>query len=142
MFAYISHFRGDYENETDYRSWEFLCVFEALPDCIANFGVCYTVQRKYAEAIKVYSFAVDMIDRLFAENPYALPKHIRDTGNLYLLIAEAYLKNGEYDLSVSEIEKAVEYEINSRSKIGDSVKEKIRFLLTGLQNSYIEHTVP
>lgn len=83
-------------------------TLQALEDSAANLGKAYFRDGKYESAIEVYETVLGVFDVIFKDSPRP-PYHDFDSGDCYLLLAEAYLKTGDSDKAMQNIEKSVKY---------------------------------
>ncbi len=111
MAAQIAHSQGDFTHEIYHRAWEFLYLLEALIDNLTNSGIAYMELGQYNEAIQVLSNALHMIDELFAQETIIPPIHRRDCGDIYELLAKAYLFKNDTEQAVQCLEHLLEYNL-------------------------------
>ncbi len=81
---------------------------QALEDAAARLGKAYFNDGKYESAISVYEAILGIFDAAFGDRPRP-PYHDFDSGDCYILLAEAYLKSGDTESAMNSIEKAVTF---------------------------------
>lgn len=98
------------------RTATYLCsnidyTLQALENDIARLGKAYYNDGKYTDAITVYETFFEVMSAIF-KNETPLPYHDFDSGDCYLLLAEAYLAVGEASKAMNAVEKSVLYYID------------------------------
>jgi len=98
------------------RTATYLCsnidyTLQALENDIARLGKAYYNDGKYIDAITVYETFFEVMSVIF-KNEIPLSYHDFDSGDCYLLLAEAYLAIGETAKAINAVEKSVLYYIN------------------------------
>lgn len=98
------------------RTATYLCsnidyTLQALENDIARLGKAYYNDGKYTDAITVYEMFFEVMSAIF-KNETPLPYHDFDSGDCYLLLAEAYLAVGEASKAMNAVEKSVLYYID------------------------------
>ena len=98
------------------RTATYLCsnidyTLQALENDIARLGKAYYNDGKYTDAITVYEMFFEVMSAIF-KNETPLPYHDFDSGDCYLLLAEAHLAVGEASKAMNAVEKSVLYYID------------------------------
>lgn len=98
------------------RTATYLCsnidyTLQALENDIARLGKAYYNDGKYTDAITVYEMFFEVMSAIF-KNETPLPYHDFDSGDCYLLLAEAYLAIGETSKAMNAVEKSIMYFID------------------------------
>lgn len=98
------------------RTATYLCsnidyTLQALENDIARLGKAYYNDGKYTDAVTVYETFFEVMSALFKDET-PLPYHDFDSGDCYLLLAEAYLAIGETSKAMNAVEKSVMYFID------------------------------
>ncbi|MBQ3550092.1 MAG: helix-turn-helix domain-containing protein [Clostridia bacterium] len=106
---------NEYMNNNE-RTATYLCsnidyTLQALENDIARLGKAYYNDGKYTDAIAVYETFFEIMSAIF-KNETPLPYHDFDSGDCYLLLAEAYLAIGETSQAMNAVEKSVMYYID------------------------------
>lgn len=91
-------------SETDY-------MLQGLEDNIARMGKAYYRDGKYHEAISVYEIYFAIMKAIFKDKR-PLPYHDFDSGDCYILLAEAYLALGDTAKAMDAVENAVMYYVD------------------------------
>lgn len=98
------------------RAAKYLCTnidytLQAFEYDIARLGKAYCNDGKYADAITVYETFFEIMNVIFKDEiPFSY--HDFDSGDCYLLLAEAYLAIGERVKAMDSVEKSVMYYID------------------------------
>jgi len=98
------------------RAAEYLCTnidytLQAFENDIARLGKAYFNDGKYADAISVYETFFEVMKAVFKDE-CPLSYHDFDSGDCYLLLAEAYLAIGERSKAMDAVENSVMYYID------------------------------
>lgn len=106
---------NEYMNNNN-RTATYLCsnidyTLQALENDIARLGKAYYNDGKYTDAITVYETFFEVMSAIF-KNETPLPYHDFDSGDCYLLLAEAYLAIGEASKAMNTVEKSIMYFID------------------------------
>lgn len=83
---------------------------------------------KCKNALTVFTSANTFIETVFKDEVCLPSVHIRDSGDLYDLIAITYMKLGNMDKAIEWLRKMVDYELVTRSKYTDDMKLKTPLL--------------
>lgn len=81
---------------------------QGLENAAARLGRAYFDSGLYEEAIEVYEAALAILDGAFGKYPRP-PYHDFESGDLYILLAEAHLKIGDSESAMRNVERAVGY---------------------------------
>ncbi len=103
--AYISHSKGDFSSEIQLRKWDFLYLYEGMLNSAASLGKVYLENREYENAIQIFQTTLTMIEKTFENEEYDPPLHRRDCGDMYLMLAHAYLGVNDIESALLAIEK-------------------------------------
>ncbi|MBR3692703.1 MAG: tetratricopeptide repeat protein, partial [Clostridia bacterium] len=88
----------------------------------------YMLQEKYKDAASVLETSLELIQCIFKDNEVLPPIHHREHGDLYALLAEIYLKDGDPDKALSYLEKMVNYDLNDYATIDSNTETKTPLL--------------
>ncbi len=105
MIAHIHHLRGQYKKEIIARKWDLLYIFEGMTECIANLGKAYIKNQEYEKAIYTLKIMLEIIDEIFKDEQYIPQLHRRDAGDLYFMLANAYLRIQDIENALVTLEK-------------------------------------
>lgn len=119
--AIVNEYRNNHKETAIYLCSNIDYTLQALENDIARLGKTYYNDGKYADAITVYETFFEIMNAIFKGEP-PLPYHDFDSGDCYLLLAEAYLAIDKKAKAINAVEKSVMYYIN-------------------IYNSYTEETV-
>ena len=118
-----SHLSGIYADMGDRgRAITCLCsdihyAVQGIENDAAMLGKAYFDNGKYEEAIEVYEAALAILDGAFGKYPRP-PYHDFESGDLFLLLAEAYLKIGDSESAMLNVERAVGYYLDLAAVCG------------------------
>ncbi len=140
-FTLYSNMSIVYEYMKDYTA-EITCLcsditdsLQALEDNAARLGKAYFNCGKYSDAIEVYETFFSIINAIFKDDSPP-PYHDFDSGDCYILLAQAYLAIGESEKAMTCLENSVMYYINLAEKSND---EKIPWKSL-MKSSFVKET--
>ena len=99
---------GDYTRAAGCLRENIDYALQALENDAARLGKAYFKEGKYESAIAVYNAILAIFDAAFGDSPRP-PYHDFDSGDCYILLAEAYLKIGDSESAAKSIEKSVNF---------------------------------
>ncbi len=144
MYAYIAHHKKDYETEGVYCEWDFMYHFEAMLDNIVQRGCSYEMLEQYEEALDCFFTALKLIDLIFGGESVRPSLHYRERGDVYALIAEAYLNSGRKEEALDYLEKMALYDLETTALPEYREHQPLRTPLmkhTPAPFSYYPHTI-
>ena len=80
------------------------------------------LQEKYEDAVNTIETSLEIIDCIFKDDEITPPIHYRDRDDLYMIIAEIYLKNNKTEKAIFYLEKMVDYDLNNYTKIDGNMQ--------------------
>lgn len=122
MSAFIHHASKEYHLETINWQNDTYYHLESMLYCIGNNGCAFLKMKKYMDAVSCFESCLNLISTLFEKETYLPPLHWQEFGNVYLLLAEAHLGNGNKKAALLAIEQAVDYDLNIRPNLNHPVK--------------------
>ena len=90
-------------------------ALQGLENDIARLGKAYYNDGRYTDAIAVYDTFFKIMNVIFKDE-IPISYHDFDSGDCYLLLAEAYLAIGETEEAMNAVEKSVMYYVNLCNK--------------------------
>ncbi len=124
MYAYYAHWKKDYKRESQSCQYGFLHYLEGMLDINTRLAKSYMLQEKYGDAANVLETSLELIQCVFKDNAVMPPIHHREHGDLYALLAEIYLRNGDPDKALFYLEKMVDYDLNDYATIDSNTRTK------------------
>lgn len=116
MNAYIAHHERDYESEGVYCERDFMYHLDAMLDDIVQRGCSYMMIERYDDALECFFTAMKLIDLIFHSQPVRPSLHYREKGgDVYALIAEAYLKSDRKEAALEYLKKMTIYDLETTS---------------------------
>lgn len=109
--ARINGCMGNYSREIVCLCSDIDYSLQALEDNTVRLGKAYYNSGKYKEAIAVYETFFDIMKAIFKED-CPPPYHDFDSGDCYILLAQAYLAIGDIDRAMNSVENAIMYYLN------------------------------
>ena len=109
--AIVNEYMGNHEREATYLCSDIDYSLQAFENNIARLGKAYYKSGNYTDAIEVYERFFEVINVIF-KNECPPPYHDFDSGDCYLLLAQAYLAIGENDKAMDSVESSVMYYMN------------------------------
>lgn len=128
MYAYYAHWKKDYRREAQSCQYGFVHYLEGMLNINVKLAKSYMLQEKYKDAASVLETSLELIQCIFKDNEVLPPIHHREHGDLYALLAEIYLKDGDPDKALSYLEKMVNYDLNDYATIDSNTKTKTPLL--------------
>ncbi|MBR6768576.1 MAG: tetratricopeptide repeat protein, partial [Clostridia bacterium] len=123
-----AHWKKDYKREAQSCQYGFVHYLEGMLNINVKLAKSYMLQEKYKDAASVLETSLELIQCIFKGNEVLPPIHHREHGDLYALLAEIYLKDGDSDKALSYLEKMVNYDLNDYATIGSNTKTKTPLL--------------
>jgi len=109
--AIVNEYMGNHERETTYLCSDIDYSLQAFENNIARLGKAYYNNGNYTDAIEVYERFFAVMKEIFKDE-CPPPYHDFDSGDCYLLLAQAYLAIGEIDKAMDSVEKSIMYYID------------------------------
>ena len=117
MYAYYAHHKKDYETEAASCQFGIIHYLEGLLNILTRLGQTYTLLGNYNDAAETLENALSLIECIFTGDEIKPPIHHREEGDLYMLLADIYLKKGDRSTAISYLEKMTEYDTVTYEKI-------------------------
>ena len=109
--AIVNEYMNNYKRAAIYLCSNIDYTLQALENDMARLGKAYYNEGKFSDSITVYETFFEMMSAIFKDEiPFSY--HDFDSGDCYLLLAEAYLATGETSKAMSAVEKSVMYYID------------------------------
>ena len=109
--AIVNEYMGNYERETTYLCSDIDYSLQTMENNLARLGKAYYNNGNYTDAIEVYERFFAVINVIF-KNECPPPYHDFDSGDCYLLLAQAYLATGEIGKAMDSVESSIMYYID------------------------------
>ena len=113
--AIVNEYMGNHERETTYLCSDIDYSLQAFENNIARLGKAYYNNGNYTDAIEVYERFFEVMNVIF-KNECPPPYHDFDSGDCYLLLAQAYLAIGESNKAMDSVERSIMYYISLLKK--------------------------
>ena len=117
--ATVNGHMGNYENEAICLCSDIDYSLQALENNVARLGKAYFNNGNYTDAIEVYERFFAAVNAIFKDE-CPPPYHDFDSGDCYLLLAEAYLAVGEEGKAMDAVESAITYYTDLLNRETDS----------------------
>ena len=124
MYAYYAHWKKDYECESQCCQYGFLYYLEGMLDINTSLAKSYMLQGKYKAAANTLETSLELIQCIFKGDEVMPPIHHREHGDLYALLAEIYLLDGNPEKALSYLERMVDYDLNDYATIDSNTQTK------------------
>jgi len=124
MYAYYAHWKKDYKRESQSCQYAFLHYLEGMLNITTRLAKSYMLQEKYKDAASTLETSLALIQCIFKDGEAMPPIHHREGGDLYALLAEIYLNDGNSDEAMSYLEKMVDYDLYEYAAISDNTQTK------------------
>ena len=116
MQSYIAHFEKNTSKENSCYQTDLSYHLNVMLDDLVAIGFCYFHTEKYPETRLALTKALDLIDLLFGEEDAIPPFHLRERGDIYVLLAQLSLKEGDSERALSELEESVNFYLREFEK--------------------------
>lgn len=116
--ATVNEYMGNHERESTYLCSDIDYSLQAFENNIARLGKSYYNNGNYTDAIEVYERFFAVMNIIF-KSECPPPYHDFDSGDCYLLLAQAYLAIGESDKAMDSVESSIMYYMNLLKKETD-----------------------
>ena len=121
MYALYSHWKKD-GLEIGSCQYAIMHYIEGILKSAARLAEAFADSGAYKSAEKVIETAFEMIGCIFKDDAVKPPIHYRDRGDMYLLLAEAYLKDGDREKALDSLERMVDYDTIEYPQIGEDTR--------------------
>lgn len=128
MYAYLTHWQKDYEMEAANWQYDLFYLLEAMLNILPHLGSAYIALGKSEDAAEVYESELKLIQIFFGKEDVLPPVHYREHGDIYVMLADAYLKGRNPDTALSCLEKMVEYDLEECAKFSKDLQVRTPLL--------------
>ena len=116
--AIVNEYMENHDREATYLCSDIDYSLQAFENNIARLGKAYYNNGNYTDAIEVYERFFAVMNIIF-KNECPPPYHDFDSGDCYLLLAQAYLAVGEKKKAMDAVEGSIMYYMNFLKKETD-----------------------
>ena len=116
--AIVNEYMENHDREATYLCSDIDYSLQAFETNIARLGKAYYNNGNYTDAIEVYERFFAVMNIIF-KNECPPPYHDFDSGDCYLLLAQAYLAVGEEKKAMDAVEGSIMYYMNFLKKETD-----------------------
>ena len=116
--AIVNEYMENHDREATYLCSDIDYSLQAFENNIARLGKAYYNNGNYTDAIEVYERFFAVMNIIF-KNECPPPYHDFDSGDCYLLLAQAYLAVGEEKKAMDAVEGSIMYYMNFLKKETD-----------------------
>ena len=109
--AIVNEYIGNHEREATYLCSDIDYSLQAFENNVARLGKAYYKSGNYTDAIEVYERFFAVMNAIFKDE-CPPPYHDFDSGDCYLLLAQAYLAIGATDKAMDSVESSIMYYID------------------------------
>ena len=103
--ARIDEAKGNWENVIKHLGVDNAYILQTFEDNTARLGKAYYAVGKYSAAIAIYENWFDIMKMMFGDKFPSF--HDFDSGDIYILLAQAYLAVGDPEKALENVEKSV-----------------------------------
>ena len=111
MRSYIAESEKDYHNQIVYLQADLYYHLEALLDILSRMGAAYYKTKDYDLSEEVFLTALNVISSICGTDNLP-PFHRRNSGDIYTLLAQVYLAEGDTEKALYMLERTAEYDLN------------------------------
>ncbi len=138
MYRYFAHWRKEYDKEIGSCQLANMHYIEAILNNTTQLAVTFMKTGRCEDAIRTLKTELALIQFLFADDEILPPIHYREQGDLYMLLAEAYLRDGDREKALENLGKMVDYDLNEYSKITEATETNSPLLRIKAHEFYIK----
>ena len=109
MYAFYSHWKND-GHEIGSCQYAIMHYIEGTLRSVARLAEAFVASGEYKSAEKIIETVFEVIECIFKDDAVKPPIHYRDYGDLYILLAEAYLKDGNRVKALDSLKRMVDYD--------------------------------
>ena len=109
--AIVNEYMGNHERESTYLCSDIDYSLQAFENNIARLGKAYYNSGDYTNAIEVYERFFAVMKVIFKDE-CPPPYHDFDSGDCYLLLAQAYLAVGKEEKAIEAVESSIMYYVD------------------------------
>ena len=109
--AIVNEYMGNHERESTYLCSDIDYSLQAFENNIARLGKAYYNSGNYTDAIEVYERFFAVMKVIFKDE-CPPPYHDFDSGDCYLLLAQAYLAVGKEEKAMEAVESSILYYVD------------------------------
>ena len=113
MRSYIAESEKEYHNQIVYLQADLYYHLEALLDILSRMGAAYYKIKDYCLSEEVFLTALNVISSICGTDNLP-PFHRRDSGDIYTLLAQVYLAEGDTEKALDMLERTAEYDLNEQ----------------------------
>ncbi len=117
--AIVNEYMGNHEREATYLCSDIDYSLQAFENNVARLGKAYFNSGNYTDAIEVYERFFSVMKAIFKDE-CPPPYHDFDSGDCYLLLAQAYLAVGATDKAIDSVESSIMYYIDLLNRETDN----------------------
>lgn len=123
MYAWMAHCQKDSAMENRHRQTDLVYHLDAALDNMNAIAHCYYRLGRSADMRFVLNKMLALIDLFFDDEPAVPPLHCRERGDIYALLSQLSLKEGDRENALRALESMVDFDLCERAKYhGQSVK--------------------
>lgn len=122
MYSYIAHWKKNYHREAEICQRATFYYLEGLLDISTQLALSYAQQKEYADAAITLETSLELIQCIFKDSQVMPALHYRERGDLYMLLAEVYMRVGNIDKALSYLEKMIDYDLNIYPRIDSNAQ--------------------
>ena len=138
MYKYFAHWRKEYDKEIGSCQYANMHYIEAMLNNTTQLAAAFLKTDQFKDAIKTLETELALIKCLFVDDDILPPIHYREHGDLYMLLAEAYLCDGNREMAVLNLKNMVDYDLIEYEKIKDTSETNSPLLRAKSHEFYIK----
>ncbi|MBQ9467732.1 MAG: helix-turn-helix transcriptional regulator [Clostridia bacterium] len=120
MYRYFAHWRKEFDKEIGSCQFANMHYVEAILNNTTQLAAAFLKTGQCKDAIKTLETELALIQCLFEDDEILPPIHYREQGDLFMLLAEAYLRSGDHEKALENLGKMVDYDLIEYEKITDT----------------------
>lgn len=140
MYGYYAHWKKDPSTEAASHQFGIMHYLEAMLNALTKLAQTYSLLGSYRDAVETLETALSLTECVFSKDEIKPPIHHREQGDLYMLLAEIHLNQGDRDSALRYLAKMVEYDTETYKKIQKDTKTSSPLLAIRPHEFYIKRT--
>ena len=121
MYAFYSHWKKD-GHEIDSCQYAIMHYIEGALRSVTRLAEAFVTSGRFKSAVSTIETVLEITDCIFKYDTVKPPIHYRDHEDLYSLLAEAYLKDGDSTKALDALERMVDYDTIDYPKINSDTR--------------------
>jgi len=133
MYSIHAHWQKDYKSEINSYQFYIMNILWALMQGSVCLAKAYDMVEESKKATDIYERLIEILDVIF-KGEIKMPFHHAEGGDLYVLLAEKAMEQGNSELALDSLERAIKYDVEDKEKLVASDFKIDSPFLSGVSN--------